>query len=61
MVSLNQLVPEDHLVRKIEQAIDFHFIYDLVEDPYCLDNGKPSIYSVRGVGSDPLLLDSLLR
>ncbi|TQE91710.1 IS5/IS1182 family transposase, partial [Ureibacillus terrenus] len=34
MVALDQLVPEDHLVRKIEQAIDFDFIYDLVKDTY---------------------------
>ncbi|KAA0566486.1 IS1182 family transposase [Bacillus sp. CH30_1T] len=43
MVALDQLVPEDHLVRKVEQAIDFEFIYDLVKDKYCLDNGRPSI------------------
>jgi hypothetical protein len=30
-------------VRKIDQAIDFSFIYDLVEDLYCPDNGRPSI------------------
>jgi hypothetical protein len=29
MVALDQLIPQDHLVRKIEQAIDFEFIYDL--------------------------------
>jgi len=40
---LDELVPEDHLVRKIDQAIDFSFIYDLVEDLYCPDNGRPSI------------------
>ncbi|MFB9976398.1 IS5/IS1182 family transposase, partial [Pallidibacillus thermolactis subsp. kokeshiiformis] len=34
MVALDQLVPEDYLVRKIEQAIDFDFIYDLVKDTY---------------------------
>lgn len=43
LVSLEELVPEDHLVRKIDQAIDFSFIYDLVEDLYCEDNGRPSI------------------
>lgn len=43
MVSLNQLVPEDHLLRKIDEHIDFSFIYDLVEDKYSLDNGRPSI------------------
>lgn len=46
VVALDQLVPEDHLVRKMEQAIDFEFIYDLVKDKYCLDNGRPSIDSV---------------
>lgn len=43
MLCLDQLVPEDHLVRKLEAAINFDFIYDLVEDKYCLDNGRPSI------------------
>ena len=42
-VSLDQLVPEDHILRKIDAAIDFSFIYDLVEDKYSLDNGRPSI------------------
>lgn len=37
LVSLDELVPEDHLVRKIENAIDFSFIYDLVSDLYCED------------------------
>lgn len=41
-VSLEDLVPQDHLVRKIEQAIDFGFIHDLVADLYCKDNGRPA-------------------
>ena len=32
MISLDQLVPEDHILRKIDRYIDFTFIYDLVED-----------------------------
>ena len=32
MIALDQLVPVNHLVRKIETAIDFSFIYDLVKD-----------------------------
>ncbi len=32
MVALDQLVPEEHLVRKVEQAIDFEFIYVLVKN-----------------------------
>ena len=43
IVSLEQLVPEDHLLRKIDAVIDFDFIYDLVEDKYSPDNGRPSV------------------
>jgi transposase len=43
VVALDQLVPNDHLVRKIEAAIDFDFIYPLVEEMYSLDNGRPSV------------------
>jgi transposase len=43
IITLDDLVPADHLVRKIESSIDFDFIYDLVEDYYCLDNGRPSV------------------
>lgn len=43
IVSIEQLVPEDHLLRKIDAVIDFNFIYDLVEDRYCQDNGRPSV------------------
>ena len=43
VVALDQLVPADHLVRKIEAAIDFDFIYPLVEDMYSADNGRPSV------------------
>lgn len=43
MISLDQLVPEDHLLRKIEKYIDFSFIYDLVEDKYSKETGRPSI------------------
>ena len=42
-VLLDDLVPDDHLVRKLEKHIDFQFIYDLVEPLYCKDNGRPSI------------------
>jgi transposase len=42
MLTIDQLVPEDHLVRKIESAIDFSFIYPLVENLYS-GLGRPSI------------------
>lgn len=50
MIALDQLVPENHLVRKMEAAIDFSFIYDLVEETYSAV-GRPSI--------DPVILIKL--
>ena len=41
--SIEEFVPADHLLRKIDSAIDFTHIYDIVEDLYCADNGRPSI------------------
>jgi hypothetical protein len=43
MIALDQLVPADHLVRKMEAAIDFPFIYPLVAPMYSNDRGRPSI------------------
>lgn len=48
MISLDQLVPEDHILRKIDRYIDFSFIYDLVEEKYSAEIGRPSI--------DPVIL-----
>lgn len=43
MVCIEDLVPQDHLLRKIDRAIDFGFIYDEVKELYSSDNGRPSI------------------
>ena len=43
IVCIDDLVPKNHILRKIDRAIDWNFIYDLVKDKYCLDNGRPSI------------------
>jgi len=43
MVSLDVLVPKDHLLRKIEAVIDFSFIHDRVAGLYCPDNGRPPL------------------
>ena len=47
-VSADSLVPEDHLLRDIDRAIDFSFIYELVQDKYSQDHGRPSL--------DPVML-----
>ena len=40
---IDDLVPQDHLLRLIDKAIKWDFIYELVEDKYSSDNGRPSI------------------
>ena len=51
-VSIDELVPKDHLLRKIESKVDFSFIHDLVKDYYCDNNGRPAL--------DPTLMFKLL-
>lgn len=46
MSTLEELVPVDHEVRKLEEAIDWNFIYPLVEDLYS-KNGRKSIDPVE--------------
>lgn len=43
VVMVEELVPEDHLLRKVEQAVDFSFIHNMCKDLYCPDNGRPAI------------------
>ena len=43
IVDTESLVPTDHLLRKIDAAVDFNQIYDMVEPLYCTDNGRPSV------------------
>ena len=43
MVILENLVPENHLLRKIENVIDFSFINEICKPYYCEDNGRPAI------------------
>lgn len=51
-VCIDELVPSDHLLRKVDKHIDFSFIHDLVKDLYCADNGRPAL--------DPTLLFKML-
>lgn len=48
IVSIEEFVSQDHLLRKIESAVDFERIYDFVEELYCHNNGRPS--------TDPVIL-----
>ena len=52
MLCTDMLVPKGHLLRKIDAAVDFTHIYELVEDLYCENNGRPSC--------DPVVLFKLV-
>ncbi len=47
MISLEQHVPKDHLVRKIDKAIDVKFIRDEVAYLHCQNNGRPAVTPIR--------------
>jgi transposase len=51
-VSIDDLVPSDHILRKVQQMIDFSFVRERMEPLYCLDNGRPAI--------DPVILFKML-
>lgn len=45
---MDDMVPQNHMLRLIDKAINWKFIYDLVEEKYSADNGRPSM--------DPVML-----
>jgi transposase len=42
-MDMEKIIPNNHLIRKVDQAIHFDFIYDIVEDLYADEVGRPSI------------------
>ena len=51
-VHIGQLVPEDHILRKVDKFIEFESIRVKVAHLYCPDNGRPAI--------DPIILFKML-
>ena len=51
IMSLDDRVPQDRLVRKLEAAQDWNFIYELVDEKYSEGSGRPS--------ADPMVLIKL--
>lgn len=43
MISIEDLVPQEHLLRQISNAVDFEKIYEFVKELYCHNNGRSSI------------------
>ena len=51
-VCCEDLVPENHILRDIEKAMDFSFIYDEVKVLYADEVGRPSV--------DPVVLFKMI-
>ena len=51
-LSIEELVPEDHILRKIDHHMDFGFVRERLYPLYCHDNGRPAI--------DPVILFKML-
>ncbi len=43
LVGISSLVPANHLLRKIDSAVDWERLYEMVEPLYCEENGRPSV------------------
>jgi hypothetical protein len=41
------IVPKDNLLRRINDIVDFSFVYDELKDKYCHDNGRDAICPIR--------------
>ena len=40
---LRALVPEDHILKRVDKVLDLSWIHEAVQDRYCQDNGRGSI------------------
>ncbi len=40
---LRDLVPQDHLLRRVDRVLDLSWLHEAVRECYCQDNGRPSI------------------
>ena len=47
MAIYDLVIPKDNLLRKINDLIDFSFVYDELINKYCLDNGRNAINPIR--------------
>ena len=51
-VCLDELVPNEHILKKVDKTVDFEFIREKVAHLYCHDNGRPAV--------DPVVLFKIL-
>src|SRR3990167_2257453 len=67
---IESLIPQNHLLRKVDRCVDLGFVRDLTEIFYCSNNGRPSIDPelffrmiligyLNGIDSDRQLCDEI--
>ena len=47
MAIYDLVIPKDNLLRKINELIDFSFVYHELIDKYCLVNGRNAVSPIR--------------
>ena len=47
MAIYDLVVPKDNMLRKINDLIDFSFVYEELKNKYCHDNGRNAIHPIR--------------
>ena len=52
IVCLENLVPDNHILRRVDKVVDFEFIRKKTEHLYCKDNGRPAV--------DPVVMFKML-
>jgi transposase len=40
---LSDLIPDDHILKRVDKVLDLDWLHDEVAECYCQDNGRPSI------------------
>ena len=43
LVDTESLVPQEHLLRKVDKAVDFRKLYEIVKPLYSKEEGRPSV------------------
>ncbi len=41
--SLSSLIPDDHILKRVDQVLDLSWLRNEVKDLYCMNNGRPGI------------------
>ena len=53
--SLRDLVPEDHILRRVDKVMDLSWLRGEVEDCYCDHNGRP------GIDPEPIIFSDIYQ